>query len=766
MSNVFVNLVDNACRWTATGWNAAQNAVVGVPSQGAIALGSGVLANLNSYALYNFSGGINDSASIYKDMSLPVRLDGTTYTMGAVVWHNFSGPVSAYPIVHFTYTDSNGVTQNGSRWPGDSSIISPLSPLVWTRLSGVIDFSTVEGAVLSSVVITGFGVVVQTFPGNLPAGQLRVTALHIVENTIPSQPYGGDYFDGSFPDTATLDYSWLGTAQQSHSVMVQSDIAPIVPLSAPTITPDPPAPVPGVVPRKYSPINLSDYSVLEDSTPVDPSDTTGGVGQSTLSTSEIDDTRFLLDLPVELSVVSQGKTTGTVRGLSSSDGAATIVADSRLGLLNATRTAQPFVGTLSGAFTYYLSLVDITDGLVVDSTVASNPVVFPGWSGNVWDQMKKMALSQKCEVSLVSNNAVLRPFRLREAENYRDSAHAWNLDTSQLAQSVEIYYYQNTQITNALVYPVGGWNTEVPVFTVNAGETQTYDIPLDASLSSVQQPVVQDFVDRYYSSSSVYAVTGNDGLPYLAAQWTAEGGSVTVAVNEDTRSLTVTVVGASGTQYAPYSIAVASGPSDRYSSLRLVGSGVAYNKQLLTFYTSVDPDRVSVEVGATIDNEFITSADQAVELARWALKRWGAPKHTITVTTNGINRLGDNGSYAYPTVEMFNDLYAGQLVSNFNSTWSGMTVEEFNEFMVSLVSDEFANQAFGNIAGARVRFGDAYFRIRTATNSSTGITYTAEEDTVVGDFDEVWAGATVGDFNAYWLGKDVGEFNLSPLRRD
>src|SRR3990170_3456341 len=144
--------------------------------------------------------------------------------------------------------------------------------------------------------------------------------------------------------------------------------------------------------------NLTAYSVIEDSTPIDPSDATGGVGQFTFGMTANDESRYLLDKTVELSDGSQGSTVGTIGATSNLNTALTVTVDSRLALLSAQRQAQPFVGTLSDAFIYYLGLVGITSGLVVDTSISATAVVFPGWSGNAWDFMKKMATAIGVEV--------------------------------------------------------------------------------------------------------------------------------------------------------------------------------------------------------------------------------------------------------------------------------------------------------------------------------------------------------------------------------
>src|SRR5690606_21024222 len=133
---------------------------------------------------------------------------------------------------------------------------------------------------------------------------------------------------------------------------------------------------------------------------------------------------------------------------------------------------------------------------------------------------------------------------------------------------------------------------------------------MDASLVSVDQPVCVLSVDRNYGASSVYTVSGNDGLIIPPAQWEADGGSLTVEINPDTKSLTVTVVGGRSEEYAPYSIAMASGTSDNYSSLRLIGTGVFQTEHTMTLPACQDADLAPDEVGKVVENEFFASQDQ------------------------------------------------------------------------------------------------------------------------------------------------------------
>lgn len=704
--------------------------------------------------------------------------------------------------------------------------------------------------------------------------------------------------------------------------------------------------------------NTTDYSVIEDSTPLDPSDTSGGVGTFSFGITDngVSAPTFRGRTAV-LADGAQGTTTGTVSGLSSDGNTITVSADSRLIALNVTRTAQPYSGTLSGCLNYYLGLVNLTTGIVVDSTlnppttvnllkapsgrrnqagsgyiingtgvlgydagadtyflatasigsglggltlgiftvgtdlspnttytfsasvdgnattagvfvngagVASGgafvtpgtigsfvrasttfttgtsgtvnvsvlnggalvsgnviafrdaqlekgsaatpyfdgystttvpyascywtgtpdastsvfgptPIAIAGWNGNVWDKIRQFAASYQFEVSLVSNNIVARAPRQRIAQNYRDAQASWGISNSNIARAVEVYYYQTAQQANVLAYPLGGWNASIQPLQVNAGETLTTTLPLApsqgtpgliASLTSVTQPTCVDSVDRFYTLSSVYCVAGNDGLPIPAAQWLTAGGSLSVAIAPDTRSLIVTITGSNDTQYAPFRIGMSSGTSNFYSSLRIVGSGVFGNKVMARFDTGNTIDQAPTEVGATIDSEFVIGYLDAVRVGRAAVARCTGPTHTINVQTTGINKIGDPGSYAYPTMGQFNvDAdFAGKTMAQFNTQFSGWTMKQFNDYEFAKVSGNFENQAFGNVAGARVLWRNGYFRIRNATIGAGSVSYTAERDTTMADFNTADAGLTMAQFNAIHAGETMGDFNAAPLR--
>lgn len=514
--------------------------------------------------------------------------------------------------------------------------------------------------------------------------------------------------------------------------------------------------------------NTSGFSVSEDSTPLDPSDTVGAVGQYTFGLAEEnveDNPRFLKGKTAALSDGTQGQTTGTVTSVAGRNGDLTFTVASRIAQIAVERVIQPFTGTLGDYLELLLASVGITSFFNIDSDIEDIPIVALGYTGNVWDLMKRLCTARQIEISLVSSNVVFRSLRQRTAQVHRDSGRGWTVDESRMARSVQVNYYEKVRRVGALVYPSGGWTPETPVLVVNAGETIETNVPLKVSLESIDQPICVPSVSAFYEASSVYTVTGNDGLPIMPAQWAADGGSVSVQINEDTRSITITVTAPSDARLSPFKIAMPSGVNESYSSLRIIGTGIHFDQKSIILHTSVDPDKVSEEIGTVVDNEQISSSDDAYHAGMWAVRGFSGTRNIITRESAGINRLGDSGSYAYPTIDDFNAIYGSGSVNSFNAIYAGQTVEDVNAFLRSLTANNFENQAFGNVSGARVFEGDAWFRIRSATLDPSGVSFSAESDTIVDDWNGVWGGLTVNDYNASWAGYTVADAATAPLRK-
>lgn len=511
---------------------------------------------------------------------------------------------------------------------------------------------------------------------------------------------------------------------------------------------------------------LSAYSVTEESTPTVGGDSSGGTGQ--ISFSAVDNGLVrLFNRDIQISDQSNGKVRGTVNSISANNGIANIVADSSLGRLNANRTIAPYVGTLGGALEYYVGLAGVPAGdLLVDSTLASRPVVVPGWNGTIWDFLKQLCVAEQFEISEVSNYIVIRGLRQRELYRETDSEVSWSVANTQQARKIEVYNYNTRYGIDSLIYPLGGWSDEVQPLQVDAGKVAEYDFEVNGSLISVQQPVAVDSVPPSYDTSSVYTITGNDNRPITAAQWRAQGGKVTVEINDDLKSIHITIVGAREEKYGPYRLAMTAGDGSLYSSLRIVGTGVLWNKELITLRTGASDEDTAVEVGVTIDNPCITDYAKAYTVGMSAADRYAGAQQNLSVSSSVVNRPNETGIVYSPTFAEFNAVYGAMTFAEFNTAYGALTFEEFNELLYAMTDDRFENQAFGNVVGSRVLENNAYYRSRSATITPGGISYSAERDTTFNDFNSVWAGRTFADFNAVWAGERFSDFTVQPLKKE
>lgn len=538
--------------------------------------------------------------------------------------------------------------------------------------------------------------------------------------------------------------------------------------------------------------SIADYSATEDATPTDPNDTSGGVGQLQIAVIEdpkgVGGTLSLLSDAVTLSDGNNGTTTGVVNQLSTVDGISTVTGNSRLSVLLNPTLVPPTSGTLEQVFRFYLGIAGITDSIVFTDGAylvpSTSSLSYPGWKGSMWDSMRQWAQSIGGEISLVSNDVVLRPLRTRTAVTVNDSTVTSTASITDLARTVEVNYYQNTYGVRKSCYPAGGWTPDVNVYQVGANETLQFNEPITASLISVEQPTPVGTVNRF-STGSQYSIITSGGKYVDPATWLKKGGDVTVTIGADGASLDISITGAA-MPGSPFRIGAQPAADDVYSTLRIVGTGNFVNMQTLSIATGVDPNKTVTDVGATIDNPFISTPAQAYSLGLITAGKYAGIAQSISVTTSNINRSDNSGNVRYPTFTDFNTgvqqrayNYTGKTFADFTANWSGKTFKDFNGAYFSYVRTDFINQSFGNVGGARRKYRDAFYRITTGTITPTDITYQADRDTTLADFNQIWqletletsgpgsrsTPYTLGDMDSILSRMTFADFNASPLWR-
>lgn len=532
----------------------------------------------------------------------------------------------------------------------------------------------------------------------------------------------------------------------------------------------------------------ADFSVQEAATPLAAGDSSGQVGTTSFSIADPDPEvlpnhpinlfgpSYLIGKGVRLADSRKGFTLGSVTTVQRSRESTLIqvTATSRLGDLSVFNVqAQPYSGSLQGAFAAYMALAGITSGFSVDPAIATRIVSLPGWSGELWFHLKQMTAALDCELSLVSGIILLRPLRTREAIRGRDIQRQFSVGGGSLAQAVEVYQYNNRPISNELVYPPGGWSEDVTIINVNAGETVEQVLELSASVSSITQPVMQTFVSRGHDASSVFTVVGDDGLPITPAQWTASGGSLRVDINPDTVSLTVHVTAPvglpnkDGSEIGVYGISLSSDASTgRYSTLRIVGSGVAFSRESVRVPTGASAAETATDIGVTIDNPFLSSRSEVYTAGLRAVRSFNGSGLSIRGTVSAVNRLGETGELTLRPYSEMQDFHAGRTYAQVQTLYSGQTYLAIQENFNTGLSEDFDNQVFGNVSGARVwdSGSQRWYRIREATLTPGNIQFSADDDLLHSDSQSHLSGSTYSDVQMRYTGFSYREVDLMGLR--
>jgi hypothetical protein len=537
--------------------------------------------------------------------------------------------------------------------------------------------------------------------------------------------------------------------------------------------------------------DIISYSYSEGSTPHMVGDDSGGVGDISVTVPDFrNDGIVLYKDDVTLTDDVYGSVTGRIDSLSSTNGIIDLTGRSRLSFLNIPGVVPPATTTIRGLFQSIFSAANLTDDVAFSPLVPETAITTPGFEGDLWVFVKQACSTYGVEVSLINNTIYVQPIRQREVNIESISNETYNLSDVDVAQSFNVAYYNYSQETNAMAYPRGGWTPEVTVYQVESGETVVVDIPVDAYLTSIDQPVAQDLVAKNYSgSSSVYSVSGNDGLPVTAAFWNDFGGSVTAELKQNNTVIELTIVGPNFPALSPYSLGVSDG-STAYSTVRIIGDGVFFERKLITINTGVTPSISAREVGPEIDNPFVSTLEQAWDVGVKTRQMYALPRHTLDLSGRSFVRknytdyeyfLLDDATYGLldgegvlafvdldENIELYKsfeeyaiDLPVGYTFAQFNTDLANATFDDFSNTVI-----ETTSQSFGAVSGSRVRYYDAYFRVRSTEISQDGINITAEFDTLFSDFNDTFATYTFEDFAEVAPGLGFADWALIPLRTD
>lgn len=527
------------------------------------------------------------------------------------------------------------------------------------------------------------------------------------------------------------------------------------------------------------PIPLQHYSVNEASTPTTPDDTTGSVGDIAITLpSGSEPHRWHTRRGQELRLYDshRGNTVGTLLGFDVTEdtGLLTTTAPSRMAVLNLYDVqADPFVGSFTGLLEYYFSLAGVTDNFTIDESFDEIPVAVPGWFGELWLNLKIVMSIHGAEITLIDGKIIVRPVRQITALQDRDISRSTAGSNSPSARRVEVNHYATEAIVDQLVYPPGGWNSDVPVLTVKAGETTSFPLDIEASLMSVQQPVIQESVAPDFASDSVFTVSGDDGLPISPEQWSEKGGTLWVDIDEDTLGLTLNVTApkglpkSSGGEISTYSLGMSSDANPSYSTLRIVGTGVRYLSTTYEFPTDAPANQTQQDVGVTVDTPLLNDLNEVYRIGATLAARYSGTMLTLSGSVTTVNERGDNGVARALSVDEVEAEYGDLTIDEAEAEepFLDATVDELDEHWLDLARERQVNQTIGNVAGARVwdEASRRFYRVRTSSTLLEAISIEAEEDLNLNDLEDAYGHLTVDEADALNGDTTVTEADLAGL---
>lgn len=367
------------------------------------------------------------------------------------------------------------------------------------------------------------------------------------------------------------------------------------------------------------PYDPTSYSISEDATPVKGGDSSGSVGTFDVTIPERNFNHLVAHKAVvTLSDSQWGAVTGKVDKITRSDDGGTfslncIAETAELAVYNV--TAKPYNGTLAGAVQAYIDLADSEITWWMPAAVGNRAVSFIGWTGELWIQLKALALAQGLEINLVDGIVRFQIPGKITIPDERVAGRGADLGSNALADKAELYWYETSPLVNTSVYPPHRDLEHAQTYSIPAGEETEIILELAASVSSVRQPVYRETVSPTWFGDSNVSLTREGGGSVSLAEWQRGGGHARFEIMDDPTQVKLIIRGPGFTGAATFRLAVpATNTHGEYSCIRIVGTGVQFMRNRVEVPTGVQPGLASSEMAPTQDNIFITDAGKAWDL--------------------------------------------------------------------------------------------------------------------------------------------------------
>ena len=366
-------------------------------------------------------------------------------------------------------------------------------------------------------------------------------------------------------------------------------------------------------------VEIKDYSISEEATPVWGGDTYGAVGSFSVNIPQAEIFQgSLYQSNVVLTDPQYGTIAGHIDKISRNDNDGTYALEclartAKLAVYNI--TAPPHVGTLFTAIQSYLILGDATLAWKMPDDMKTLPVAFPGWTGDLWNHLKQLAVAWGLEIAFNDGYVEFRRPRGTTLSVEWSQDLTTDIGDNSLADKAELYWYRTYPISNNSVYPPNRDLEFAQVYSIPAGEETEIILQLEASVSSVVQPVFRETISPTWFSGSNISLTKEDGKKVTFGEWARGNGAARVEIMDDSTRLKLIVRGPYTPGSATYRLAVAgTNTHGEYSAIRIAGNGVGFTRERVEVLTGVRPNYAASDMAPTQDNIFINNASAAWDL--------------------------------------------------------------------------------------------------------------------------------------------------------
>ena len=373
---------------------------------------------------------------------------------------------------------------------------------------------------------------------------------------------------------------------------------------------------------------------------------------------------------------------------------------------------EGYDATLGYAIRYYLGLCGIpADNVVIDSSIDRVRVSLQGWTGSVWNYFKMLCTAYNIEAVVKGDKVYIQPPSTNFLSLEAGAVLSRSTEMGTKSPTIDIANYNTSYTVNSPVY------TSTSDFSVDLGEATTRRVSVEHWLKSVGQPIPVAGTPSDVPASGYYLVTDANNLIVDPSWWTRGGGNVTVTVG-DWHDVTIRV--AAPLEEAPYTapFKIAATLASGGPGMVLTGAGVFVDKQIIPLYTGA-PD--SGDTARLVDNIFVGNLAMAKDRGMHAAQQEGGPTTSV------------RGKVAY---------------------------------LPDAGGDEF-----GGIAGTRIYYDGAYYRIRSANLSPGSISIDSADSAttftdlvaafsiVFDEFNVTYSGNTFTTFNAIFPTQTFTQFN-------